>query len=50
MIERAGHDASLASNAQIFVYDYPVIEFGFSVAGLGRAHFKTIGFFTVIAN
>jgi hypothetical protein len=50
MIERAGHDASLASNAQIFVDDYPVIELGFSVAGLGRAHFETIGFFTVIAN
>jgi hypothetical protein len=50
MIERAGHDAGLASDAQIFINDHPVIEFGFSVAGLGRTHFKTIGFFTVIAN
>jgi hypothetical protein len=50
MIERAGHDAGLASNAQIFIDDHPVIEFGFSVAGLGRTHFETIGFFTVITN
>jgi hypothetical protein len=50
MAERAGHDASLASNAQVFVDDDPVIEFRLSVAGLGRAHFKAIGFFTVIAD
>jgi hypothetical protein len=50
MIERTGHDTSLASNAKIFIDDHPVIEFGFSVAGLGRTDFKTIGFFTVIAN
>jgi hypothetical protein len=50
MTERAGHDAGLASNAQILVDDDPVIEFGFSVASFGGAHFKTIGFFTVIAD
>jgi hypothetical protein len=50
MVKRAGHDASLASNAQALVDDDPVIEFRFPMAGLGRAHFKAIGFFTVIAD
>jgi len=50
MIERAGHNASLTSNAQIFVDDDSIIEFGLPVAGLGRAYFKAIGFFTVIAD
>lgn len=50
MIERAGHNASLASNAKIFIDDDSMIEFGLPVAGLGRAHFKAIGFFTVIAD
>jgi len=50
MIERAGHNASLASNAKIFVNDDSIIEFGLPVARLGRAHFKAIGFFTVIAD
>jgi len=50
MAERAGHDASLASNAQVLVDDDPVIEFRLPMAGLGRTHFKAIGFFTVIAD
>jgi hypothetical protein len=50
MAERTGHDASLASNAQFFVDDYPVIELRLSVAGLCRAHFKAVGFFTMIAD
>jgi hypothetical protein len=50
MVKRAGHDASLASNAQVLVDDDPVIEFRFPMAGLGRAHFEAIGFFTVIAD
>jgi len=50
MVERAGHDASLASDAQVFVNDDPVIEFRLPVAGLGRAHFNAIGFFALIAD
>ena len=50
MAERAGHDASLAADAQVFVDDDSVIELRFSVAGLGGTHFKAIGFFTVIAD
>jgi hypothetical protein len=50
MAERAGHDASLASDAQVFVDDDSVIEFRLSVAGLGRAHFNAIGLFAVIAD
>jgi hypothetical protein len=50
MIERAGHNASLASNAKIFIDDDSMIEFGLPVAGLGWAHFKAIGFFTVITD
>jgi hypothetical protein len=50
MAERAGHDTSLAPNAQVFVDDYPIIELWLSVAGLCRAHFKAVGFFTMIAD
>jgi hypothetical protein len=50
MTEGAGHDASLASDTEIFVDDDPVVEFGLSVAGLGGAHFKAVGLFTVIAD
>jgi hypothetical protein len=48
MAERTGNDASPASDAQVFIDDYPVIEFGFSVAGLCRAYLNAIGAFTVI--
>ena len=50
VVKRAGHDASLAPNAQVFVDDYSVIEVWLSVAGLSRAHFKAVGFFTMIAD
>jgi hypothetical protein len=50
MAERTGHDASLASNAQVLVDDDPMIKFRVPMASLGRAHFKAIGFFTVIAD
>jgi hypothetical protein len=50
MAERTGHDASLASNAQVLVDNDPMIEFRVPMAGLGGAHFKAIGFFTMVAN
>jgi hypothetical protein len=50
MVKRTGHDASLAPNAQVFVDDDPIIELWLSVAGLCRAHFKAVGFFTMIAD
>jgi hypothetical protein len=50
MVKRTGHDTSLAPNAQVFVDDDPIIELRLSVAGLCRAHFKTVGFFTMIAD
>jgi hypothetical protein len=50
MIEGAGHDASLTSDTQVFVDDDSIIKFRLSVAGLGRAYFDAIGFFTMIAD